>query len=192
VRIVVLLAIAAVLVGCGSDPDGPRADPPPAPRYESADRGFSVLVPPGWHRADSKVTVLGDPVETLVVATYSPRPGGPDCGPLAFAGFDENQALVIVLERGLDAQSTWPDFPPRPAHFRYEPGKASEFTDCLRTKYGIRLKDHWFTFTDAGRHFHVLVVIGDLAPRAVAAEAYELLDSLRFDPAVRPDWPSAG
>jgi hypothetical protein len=26
-------------------------------------------------------------------------------------------ALVVVLERGADPASAWPDFPPRPAHF---------------------------------------------------------------------------
>jgi hypothetical protein len=30
------------------------------------------------------------------------------------------------------------------------------------------------------------------APRRVHEEAFGLLDSVRFDPAVQPDWPSSG
>jgi len=36
------------------------------------------------------------------------------------------------------------------------------------------------------------VVIGPDAPRRVHEEAFGLLDSVRFDPAVQPDWPSSG
>jgi hypothetical protein len=50
--------------------------------------------------------------------------------------------------------------------------------------------DHWFTFSDAGRHFHVLVAFGLDAPEAVRQQAWALLDSLRVNPAVRPDWKS--
>jgi hypothetical protein len=151
-----------------------------------------VRIPPGWHRAERPLTALTDPVETLVVASYRPRSGSDRCGPLAFGGFDANEALVTVLERGLDKNSDWQDFPPRPAHFAYEAGHTSEFSECLGTAEGTPLKDHWFRFTDRGRHFHVLVVMGAEAPPSAEAEAYGLLDSLRFDPSVKPDWPSSG
>jgi hypothetical protein len=194
-----LLALPCSLVGCGDDPAGSEAagtvpspvEPAPG-TYEDARWGYSVRIPPGWHRAERRITALTDPVETLVVATYRPRSGSERCGPLAFEGFDAHEALVTVLERGLDPQSDWPDFPPRPRHFAYEAGQSSEFTECLRTTEGIPLKDHWFRFTDAGRHFHVLVAIGGEAPSSAEAEAYGLLDSLRFDPSVKPDWPSSG
>jgi hypothetical protein len=196
--LVVVLLVTASL-GCGNDRVGSQAagtapapvEPAPA-NYENARWGYSVRIPPGWHRAERPLTALTDPVETLVVATYRPRSGSEDCGPLAFGGFDANEALVTVLERGRDPESDWPDFPPRPAHFAYEAGQSSEFTECLRTAEGIRLKDHWFRFTDAGRHFHVLVAIGAEAPSSVEAEAYGLLDSLHFDPSVKPDWRSSG
>ena len=48
-----------------------------------------------------------------------------------------------------------------------------------------------FRFTDAGRHFHVLVAIGAEAPSSAEADAYRLLDSLHFDPSVKPDWRSS-
>jgi hypothetical protein len=55
-----------------------------------------------------------------------------------------------------------------------------------------RFSDHWFGFTDAGRHFHVLVAFGPAASAATQTQAWQILDGLRVDPAVRPDWPSAG
>jgi hypothetical protein len=196
-----LVAVLLVTVspGCGNDRAGSQAaGMAPAPVeaasgiYENARWGYSVRIPPGWHWAERPLTALTDPVETLMVATYRPRSGSDRCGPLAFGGFEANQALVTVLERGLDPGSDWRDFPARPAHFAYQAGQSSEFTECLRTTEGIRLKDHWFRFTDAGRHFHVLVAIGADAPSSAEAEAYGLLDSLQFDPSVKPDWRSSG
>ena len=193
------LFLIAVALGCGSAPADPTragsttagsttADPA---TYESSERGFTVWIPPGWHRAERPLTVLTDPVEVLVAATYRPRTDGPgteNCGPLAFEGFDADEVLVTILERGLAPASAWPDFPPRPDHFAFEPGMTSEFTECLSTTRNIPLKDHWFRFTDAGRHFHVLVAIGrDAAPEA-GLDAYRMLDSLSFDPSVKPDW----
>jgi hypothetical protein len=197
--VALLIALLCPLVGCGDDPArsqavgtvSEQAERPPG-TYESARWGYSVRIPSGWHRAEGALTSLMDPVETLVVATYRPRSGSDRCGPLAFGGFDANEALVTVLERGLDPESEWHDFPPRPPRFAYEAGQTSEFADCLRTTDGIRLKNHWFRFTDAGRHFHVLVAIGAEAPASAEADAYGLLDSLQFDPSVKPDWRSSG
>jgi hypothetical protein len=163
-----------------------------AATYDDPERGFSVRIPAGWHRATRPLTPLTEPVERLVVATYRPRAGSDRCGPLAFGGFDADEVLISVLERGLDPDSEWRDFPPRPARFAFEAGMTSEFTECLRTTEGIPLKDHWFTFTDAGRHFHVLVAIGADAPPEAARDAYRMLDSLRFDPSVKPDWRASG
>jgi hypothetical protein len=193
-----LLSLPCTLIGCGDDParsEATGAVPAPiepAPGiYVSARWGYSVRIPPGWHRAERPITPLTDPVETLVVATYRPSPGQEGCGQLAFRGFDSNEALVIVLERGLDPESAWPDFPPRPARFAFEAGQSSDFSECLPTTEGIPRKAHWFRFTDAGRHFHVLVAIGGEAPSSADAEAYGLLDSLEFDPSVKPDWRSS-
>jgi hypothetical protein len=50
----------------------------------------------------------------------------------------------------------------------------------------------WFTFADRGRHFHVLVAFGPQASTRVQQEAWTILDGLRIDPGVRPDWRSSG
>jgi hypothetical protein len=192
VRVAPFLAAAVLVVipaGCGTEP----ADSTPADLnvYESAEWGYAVTIPPGWQRAENPLATMTDPVEVLVAATYRPSPGSQGCGPVALAGFDSDEALVTILERGLAPASYWSDFPPRPAQFEFEGEMSSEFTNCLRERHGIPLKDHWFRFTDAGRHFHVLVAIGADAPPEAEREAYGLLDSLRFDPNVKPDWRSS-
>jgi hypothetical protein len=68
----------------------------------------------------------------------------------------------------------------------------SEFTECVRATHGIPLRDQWFRFTDQGRHFHVLVAIGGAAPPGAESDAYRMLDTLHFDPNVKPDWDVAG
>jgi hypothetical protein len=192
------LALTA-LAACGEAPvASPGADPvettttPTAGAYDSPRWGYSVNIPPGWNRAEGPVTSLVDPAEILTVATYPPRAGNEDCGPVTFGGFDDDEVFVTILERGIDPASDWPDFPPRPARFAFEPGMSSEFAECLSTRRNIPLKDHWFRFTDEGRHFHVLVAIGAEALPERAREAYRILDSLRFDPSVKPDWRSSG
>jgi hypothetical protein len=175
--VAVWLVLLAGTAACGEA--GKAA--PASGTYQDPRWGYSVDIPPGWERAERSLTPnLTDPVEILAVATYPLERGRLDCGPLVLSGFDEHQVLVTLLERR--RAWTWPDFPKRPAHFHFEPRMGSDFTSCLRTRQGIRLSDHWFRFTDAGRHFHVLVAIGESAPPAAERQAYRMLDSLRFDP----------
>jgi hypothetical protein len=54
----------------------------------------------------------------------------------------------------------------------------------------LPVTDHWFGFSDAGRAFHVLVIVGRSASERVRTETWEILDSLRFDRSVKPDWPA--
>lgn len=191
-----LTALLIALAGCGSS-GGAAVTPADAPAddpgtYESADRGFSVAIPPGWHRAEEGLSDLGDPVEILVAGTFPPHRIGPDCGPVGLGNFESEDVLVTILERGRDPSASWTDFPPRPDRFAFEPGMTSESAECFGASHQVPLEDHWFGFTDAGRHFHVLVAIGADAPPQRAREAYSILDSLRFDPSVKPDWRSAG
>jgi hypothetical protein len=55
-----------------------------------------------------------------------------------------------------------------------------------------RFSDHWFEFTDGGRHFHVDVAFGPRTPAATRRQAWAILDGLRVGRTVRPDWNSAG
>jgi hypothetical protein len=98
-------------------------------------------------------------------------------------------ALVTLQERGVDSHSTWLDFPARPAHFGPGLGGPSEASECSPS---ARFADHWFGFTDGNRHFHVLVAFGPEVAASVRSEAWQILDSLKIDPRVRPHWQSSG
>jgi hypothetical protein len=86
------------------------------------------------------------------------------------------------------AASKWPEFRPRPSSFEAEAAGSPQ--PACGDRPGTETS--WLPFTDAGRHFYALVVIGPDAPRRVHEKAFGLLNSLRFDPAVQPDWPSSG
>ena len=97
-------------------------------------------------------------------------------------------AFVTLQERGLGA-AAGPDFPARPAHFGPELGGPSEASACVPS---ARFADHWFGFSDGGRHFHVMVAFGPQASADVRRQAWAILDSLAVDPSVVPDWKSSG
>jgi hypothetical protein len=45
---------------------------------------------------------------------------------------------------------------------------------------------------DGGRAFHVMVAFGPQASGEVQRQAWAILDGLRVDPSVVPDWQSSG
>jgi hypothetical protein len=158
------------------------------------DHGFTVELPSGWRRASGKLAPqITEPLEVLTVATLPVAGADPHgvCEPgsqPALAEFREDDALVTLQESGRGALRINPlSFPPRPDRFQPQdfPG-GSTFTDCFVGD--LPVTDHWFGFADAGRAFHVLVIIGRAAPSHIRDEAWSILDRLRFDPDVRPDW----
>jgi hypothetical protein len=205
VKAVGLVASALALVlaeGCSEDrPDvepgfgasSPVAQPLPAWTVHSdRRRGYSVGLPPSWQRAGERMSRIGDPRELVTVGTRSLRWRRTNCE--AFAGaagasMGPRDVVVTVWERGFDDRSAWRDFPRRPQRFgpvgRGEPAAAG-----CREPAGTRT--HWRNFTDAGRHFHTLVRIGRRAPRRRRAQAWRILDSLRFDRGQRPGWRASG
>jgi hypothetical protein len=191
------LAVFAVLVvGCASES---QTDRPVLATERSRvevdrNRGFTVELPSGWRRATAKLTPqITDPLEILTVATLRITRVGPydTCAPgarPALAAFTEKDALVTVQESGRGAlRINRLSHPPRPDRFRREAYPyGSTFTACFVGD--LPVEDHWFGFADAGRAFHVLVIIGRAAPEHVRDEAWSILDRLRVDPEVRPDW----
>lgn len=187
-RIAVLVAGVLALSSCGEE----HASAPPRTVSHAA-HGLRVELPAGWQAAPSSLTPeLTDPREVLAVGTFPLRYRAGECAHVAgsaLADLGPADALVTLQERGLDPESSWLGFPSRPAHFGPELGGPSEASACVP---GARFSDHWFGFTDAGRHFHVDVAFGPQAPDAVRRQAWAILDSLSVDPSVRPDWRSSG
>jgi hypothetical protein len=190
-----------VLFGCGDrSSTGARTErsteievPPGWSVYHNSAWGYSVAVPPGWHAvAQPRTRDSGDPVVILALASFPLRDEDARY-PIPRQGFAADEAFVTLQERGIEPGG-WSDsaFPERPRQFHFEPNRGSVPAQAVRSHSGIEFRDHWFNFTDAGRHFHVQVAIGASVPHAEANRPYRLFDTLRFDPAVKPDWPSAG
>ncbi|HEX6461178.1 MAG TPA: hypothetical protein VF032_19840 [Thermoleophilaceae bacterium] len=182
---VLMVQVALAASGCAGHHTAARAVPP----LTEAGHGLSVRLPQGWHRATVNLTPhLTDPREELSVATFPLRYRPGPCAQFpvsAIAQLGPRDALVTLQERGVDPGYSWPDFPQRPTAFGPRLGGEADVRGCVPH---ARFTDHWFGFTDSGRHFHVLVVFGLDAPVAVRAQAWRILDSLRVNPRVRPDW----
>jgi len=183
-----IVALALWAAACGG------SEAPRAPRLvRVGGHGLTVSMPAGWHAAHASLTPhLGDPREVLAVATFPLRYRRTACAQVAGSALEDlgpTDAFVTLQERGLDPHSTWPDFPERPAHFGPRLGGPSDASACVP---GARFSDHWFGFTAGGRHFHADVAFGPDAGAATRARAWAILDSLRVDPRVRPDWRSSG
>jgi hypothetical protein len=191
-----LAALAVMVAGCGSESPTDGSAQAHERWTVEVDRahGFSVQLPSGWIRASGRITPhITDPLEILTVATRPIAGADPRgiCEPgsrPALAAFTEKDALVTVQESGRGAlRINSLSHPPRPERFRPESfPDGSTFTDCFVGD--LPVEDHWFGFADAGRAFHVLVILGRAAPQHVRNEAWTILDRLRLDPGVRPDW----
>jgi hypothetical protein len=191
-RIARSLTVAALLLlsSCGEETSRPVAATTPV---AVAARGLSVELPTGWQAAPSSLTPnLTDPREVLSVGTYPLRSRQTDCAHMPGSALEDlgpTDALVTVQERGTDPGASWTGFPQRPPRFGPELGGPSEASACSPA---ARFTDHWFRFSDGGRHFHVLVAFGPHASPAVREQAWTILDRLRVDPSVTPDWRSSG
>jgi hypothetical protein len=162
--------------------------------YQDRRWGYTVAVPDGWHRVTTSLTPnLVDPREILAVATFPSARGDGLCD--ALERVPPAAAFVTVQERGRGAYGR-EGFPTRPAHFEPDPQLpgTSAWPYCAGgdDRPPIPMLDYWFGFSDAGRAFHVFVGIGKDAPPDVRRDAFRVLDSLRFDPAVKPGWRSSG
>jgi hypothetical protein len=186
-RLLALLAALGLAFLTGASPEPGRQI-----EHRDARYAYSVSYPSSWYRAEEPVSGdLMDPREILSLATFQLRQH--DAGNCeAFAGAARAQlgpadVYVTVQERGTGS-GDWRDFPPRPEHFGpFDPAPGE--LGCM---------DHpgtavdFFGFTDAGRHFYGLVVIGEEVPARVRDEAWAVLDSLRFDAGYTPDWEASG
>ena len=177
-----LLIALALFAGCGADRERPAAVEAPQPiSIRSEEHGFTAELPPGWHLAPRTLTPeLSNPVEILSAGTVAgAKPEQGPCAHIPVGALERmgpEDAFVTVQERYGE-----PEFPARPPRFTLPP--RSDDTDaeaCVSDPQ--RLEFHWFGFRDAGRGFHVLVVLGRDAPPERRREAEALLDSLRFDP----------
>jgi hypothetical protein len=194
--LLVLVLFGALAAGCGREASRPAAEAKPSEwtSYRDRERGFEVAVPAGWRRASGSLTPnITEPREILALATVGLRGSPRDnyCRPWDepwLPELSERDALVTIQEGGRGSLSlNYRSYPPRPERFRPEQfPHGSTLTQCFVRD--LHVTDHWFGFSDAKRAFHVLVIVGRSAPERVRTEAWRILDGLRFDPDVKPDW----
>jgi hypothetical protein len=177
---------ALLLAGCATNHGKPQ------PSFEAyTAHGLTVRLPPGWHRAERSLTPhLSDPREVLAVATYPLHYRDIGCSHVASSALEDlrpTDAFVTLQERGRNPRSSWRGFPRRPARFGPGLGTPSAARECVPS---ARLVDHWFGFSDHGRHFHVDVAFGPKASAKTRRDAWDVLNTLKVDPNVRPSWRS--
>jgi len=152
-----------------------------------------VQLPTGWQYAQRSLTPhLFDPREVLAIGTYPLRYRDGGCAHVAGRALEDlgpTDAFITLQERGRGSRRSRSGFPQRPARFGPRLGGRSEARQCVPQ---ARFVDHWFGFSDGGRRFHVEVAFGPKASAPTRRRAWEILDGLRIDPAVRPDWRSSG
>ena len=181
-RRALLVAVVVLLAGCSEDERQ-------APTATATGRGLTAELPEGWQATRKILTPrLGDPRQAFLAATFALRYRETECAQIPGSALEDlgpRDALVELQERGTGGGG----FPSRPARFGPGLGTESTSSDCVPRAV---FREHWFEFSDAGRNFHVRVAFGPEAPAAVQDEAWSILDSLRIDPSVRPDWENAG
>lgn len=185
---VVVLAVmsGALFAACGEQTPRSAEDisPPDRTTYHSANWAYTVSFPSGWHRARGRVSPkLSNPREILSLGTLPLRYRPTDCE--AFAGSAQQDVgprdafLTIQESTGRSPGS----FSPRPAHFgptTKAPGQAVKPIQPSSCAHSDALVN-WIPFRDARREFYVLFAFGESAAQDLRAEAYGILDSLRFE-----------
>ena len=198
------LATVAVFVGAtiwaasvvrSGDPEPPSVsgatDDEMTTFHDEVDR-FTVTYPSDWIVSDEAVnTWLSSPVEILALATYPLRPGGEAVNDAqvpsnAIEDLGPNDVFIWLLDAGDDES-----FPPRPGGFEpSEPCQGDDWDQLCPEPEGRGpldiegIRSWWLGFHDAGRGFYVFVGMGEdvYADPARAAQAWDVLDSLRFLP----------
>jgi hypothetical protein len=192
------VAIAGVAVlSAVSDTDRPDERPatPPADTWTTTvnkPRGFTVGLPPGWRLSTESLTPqLFDPRELLSAATFPLAYRHGACNHMpdgALTAMGPADGFVSVLERG--GRSGLAGFPRRPASFGASvEQRDGDIASCLG--HSADTREYWIPFRDAHRRFYALVVLGVRAPQRIRDEAFGILDRLRFDRTVLPDWKSS-
>ena len=192
------VAIAGVAVlSAVSDTAGPDERPatPPADVWTTTvnkSRGFTVSLPPGWRlSAESLTPQLLDPRELLSAATFPLAYRHGACNHMpdgALTTMGPTDGFVSVQERGGSPGAA--GFPPRPPSFGASVEQSDgDIASCLG--HSADTREYWIPFRDAHRRFYALVVLGVRAPQRTRDEAFGILDRLRLDPTVQPDWKSS-
>ncbi len=190
---VAVFVAGILLVGSGGSSREHSAGPvagPPLVEWHDATAGLSVRVPATWHRATGSLTPhLVDPVERLSIGTY-PLRAGPlrSCAQLPVGALQAAGARDVFFTLTERVASDHAHFPPRRRPFGLGPAITTETRGCV--KGPVPWREHVVSFSDAGRQFSILAVIGTQASKARRAQLHAVIDSLQFTPGMAPHLPA--
>jgi hypothetical protein len=155
--------------------------------YEDRADGLTMSFPSGWAMAAGNLTpTLINPRELVALGTYSlnTKTSSNLCPQFPAAALDamgSGDAFISILgsERNPNSQSKL--FPARPAGgFDGSSGvnlSRTDFLQCLA--HPLNGNGQWIAFSQAGRNFYVLAVIGTSAPATLRSDVYTILNSIQ-------------
>ncbi|MCW2968783.1 MAG: hypothetical protein JWM71_2555, partial [Solirubrobacteraceae bacterium] len=159
-------------------PLAPAAGPAGWTTYHDARNGLEVRFPSAWRRARRSLTPnLVDPVEILSLGTMALAYRAGRCAQLPVGALEAVGPRVVFLSVQ-ERRGPEPKFPPRPRPFRLTAGSAADA--CVGGPRPWR--SYWRPFSDSGRRFYLLAVIGDRASARRVRDLHAVIDSLRFAP----------
>ena len=176
------LVIGLLLSSCGAEPERPAPAAAEAPvgmtRFRDVRRGFEVMFPSGWKRAETVLTpALRAPTEILSLGTVDPVPNGESarCAQHPVDTMERvgpRDVFVTIQER---ANTVSEEMRPGPPQLHAVVPDDSETRECLRRDAPLRT--YWMPFQIGGRGFYADAVVGDDVPPAGKAELQAVLDS---------------
>jgi hypothetical protein len=179
---VVALIAALVLSSCGGDGERRAAAAVAAPtgmtRFTDERRGFEVIFPSDWRRADTVLTPnLTAPLEILSVGTVDPVPNGASsaCAQHPVATLERlgpRDVFVTIQER---ANTVSGEMRPGPPELDAAEPDDSELPACIG--HGVPFRTYWMPFEMGGRGFYANAAVGDEVPPERRAQLQAVLDS---------------
>jgi hypothetical protein len=157
-------------------------------RYEDRADGLTISFPPAWTMAAGNLTPdLINPKELVALGTYSLSTNTssslcPQFPAAALNAMGSGDAFISILGSGPVANSQTNPFPARPAGgFDGSSGvnlSRTDFPQCLA--HPLNGSGQWIAFSQAGRNFYVLAVIGKSASQTLRSDVYTILNSIQI------------
>lgn len=157
---------------------------PPSLRVVSVD-GVELEVPSMWELATETLTPShNDPLELVSLATFPLSAEHGVCGAFpsqAVVDFPADGAFITIRERFRSVEAA--SFTARPVAFDPQaPPYVLPEGDCLdNTSRGDIGTMRWFPFSESGRFFELIVVIGTETPGWAVADTWDIVNSLEVE-----------
>jgi hypothetical protein len=155
--------------------------------YDDQADGLTISFPSSWALAAGNLTpTLLNPKELVALGTYSLNTNSssnlcPQFPTAAMDAMGSGDAFISILGAGASPNLQTDPFPPRPAGgFNASSSvnlSKTDFLQCLA--HPLNGSGQWIPFSQAGRDFYVLAVIGTDASATLRSDVYTILNSIQ-------------